>query len=68
MQILGKSARISWGLLGLRKTLGSVCKLELCHSERSEESRFLVSFSAKSEILRRFAPQNDMQKDFAYTL
>ncbi len=47
--------------------LGSVCKLELCHSERSEESRFLV-FLAKSEILRRFAPQNDMQKDFAYTL
>jgi len=39
--------------------LGSVCKLSLCHSERSEESPFLVGFQAKSEILRRSAPQND---------
>ena len=47
--------------------LGSVCKLGLCHSERSEESRFSGAFDAKSEILRRSAPQNDMQEDFAYT-
>jgi hypothetical protein len=44
----------------MNESLGSVCKLILCHSERSEESRFLVSFLAKSEILRRFAPQKDM--------
>jgi hypothetical protein len=47
--------------------LGSACKLSLCHSERSEESHFLGLCKAKSEILRRFAPQNDMQQDFAYT-
>ena len=48
--------------------LGCVCKLGLCHSERSEESRFSVNSAAKSEILRRSAPQKDMQSDFAYRL
>jgi len=62
--------KIAYRLIGP----GFVCKLGSCHSpggapgrcERSEESHFLDVVEAKSEILRRSAPQNDMQEDFAY--
>jgi hypothetical protein len=54
--------------------VGVICwgvrKLELCLSERSEESHFSGYFcncQAKAEILRRFAAQSDTRKSILHT-